>query len=138
MGIYSIFEYLNGTEKIKTEHNKDRSTAMNEPPQCVVAIDIGSSGCGYAFSADYTFCNNPCDVSTYRWFAEVGKFTSLKTPAAILFDSKQEFVSFGYNAQETYITILESNDKNNWYYIEGFKMALYSAVESGEVNVIEM
>ncbi|XP_071143360.1 heat shock 70 kDa protein 12A-like [Mytilus edulis] len=105
---------------------------MNEPPQCVVAIDIGSSGCGYAFSADYTFCNNPCDVSTYRWFAEVGKFTSLKTPAAILFDSKQEFVSFGYNAQEKYITILESSDKNNWYYIEGFKMALYSAVESGE------
>jgi hypothetical protein len=107
-----------------------------KPPQCVVAIDIGSDGCGYAFSADYQFKNTPCDIAVPRWSVEVGSHSSPKPPAAILFDSEKNFVAFGYEAEDKYSNICEANDQNNWHYLEGFKMALYQAVEAGEVSEI--
>jgi hypothetical protein len=67
---------------------------------------------------------------------EVGSHSSPKPPAAILFDSQTNFVAFGYEAQDKYANICEANDQNNWHYLEGFKMALYQAVEAGEVSEI--
>ncbi|XP_052095503.1 heat shock 70 kDa protein 12A-like isoform X1 [Mytilus californianus] len=105
---------------------------MNSAPQCVVAIDIGSDGCGYAFSMDYQFKTNPSDVHVPRWSPSTGSMTSLKAPSAILFDSDKTFSAFGYDAQDRMDEILNSGDQNNWYYVERFKMALYTAVEEGE------
>ncbi|VDI57968.1 Hypothetical predicted protein [Mytilus galloprovincialis] len=105
---------------------------MDSAPHCVVAIDIGSDGCGYAFSMDYQFKTNPCDVHVPRWSPSTGSMTSLKAPAAILFDSDKTFTAFGYDAQDRMDDILSSGDQNNWYYVERFKMALYTAVEEGE------
>ncbi|XP_071139902.1 heat shock 70 kDa protein 12A-like [Mytilus edulis] len=107
-------------------------TQANFVPQCVVALDIGSDGCGYAFSMDYQFKTDLCDIQIPIWSPSTGSMTSLKAPSAILFDSDKKFKAVGFDPQDKIDEILNSGDQNNWYYVECFKMALYNAVEKGE------
>lgn len=94
----------------------------------VAAIDIGSSGSGYAFSFTYEFNINPINVSTYLWSPESGGDGSYKAPSSMLLDCNKKFVAFGHDAEDKYSTICEQNEQNSWYYLKSFKMKLYRAV----------
>lgn len=100
----------------------------------VVAIDFGSSGAGYAFSFAYQYKNNPLDVSTSLWNNGNGPLQS-KVPAVLLFDPNKKFHSFGFEAEDKYEELLNADKAKVWYFLKGFKMQLYSAVNAGEVSI---
>ncbi|XP_063447156.1 heat shock 70 kDa protein 12A-like [Mytilus trossulus] len=97
----------------------------------VAAIDFGSSGAGYAFSFAYQYKNNPLDISTSVWNNGNGPVQT-KVPTVLLFDSRKKFHSFGFEAEDKYEELLNTNKADKWYFLKGFKMQLYSAVNAGE------
>ncbi|VDI32536.1 Hypothetical predicted protein [Mytilus galloprovincialis] len=108
---------------------------MAETKILVVAIDFGSSGAGYAFSFAYQYKNNPLDISTSLWNNGNGPVQA-KIPAVLLFGPDKKFHSFGFEAEDKYEQLLNSNRADQWYFLKGFKMQLYSAVNAGEVFII--
>ncbi|CAG2250410.1 unnamed protein product [Mytilus edulis] len=104
---------------------------MSETKILVVAIDFGSSGAGYAFSFAYQYKNNPLDISTSVWNNGNGPLQA-KIPAVLLFDPDKKFHSFGFEAEDKYEELLNTNKADQWYFLKGFKMQLYSAVNAGE------
>ncbi|CAG2212107.1 unnamed protein product [Mytilus edulis] len=107
---------------------------MSETKILVVAIDFGSSGAGYAFSFAYQYKNNPLDISTSLWNNGNGPLQA-KIPAVLLFDPDKKFHSFGFEAEDKYEELLNTNKADQWYFLKGFKMQLYSAVNAGEVGI---
>ena len=86
----------------------------------VVAIDIGTTFSGYAFSTKH----KPENVRVNRnWAAERG-FASYKTPTCVLFDGDGEFKSFGYDAQEEH-SFLSTEESMEYFYFDRFKMLLH-------------
>ncbi|CAC5402354.1 unnamed protein product [Mytilus coruscus] len=104
---------------------------MAETKILVVAIDFGSSGAGYAFSFAYQYKNNPLDISTSLWNNGNGPLQT-KVPTVLLFDPNKKFHSFGFEAEDKYEELLNANKADQWYFLKGFKMQLYSAVNAGE------
>ncbi|XP_052071121.1 heat shock 70 kDa protein 12B-like [Mytilus californianus] len=104
---------------------------MAETKILVVAIDFGSSGAGYAFSFAYQYKNNPLDISTSVWNNGNGPLQT-KVPTVLLFDPNKKFHSFGFEAEDKYEELLNANKADQWYFLKGFKMQLYSAVNAGE------
>lgn len=85
----------------------------------VVAIDFGTTFSGYAFS----FSQNWGKVYTNHWHG--GSLISHKAPTVLLLDSKAEFVSFGYEAEDKYATQAESGAHKDYYLFQRFKMILH-------------
>jgi len=89
----------------------------------VVAIDFGTTFSGYAFS----FRNDPLNVQTNaNWIAGSEKLISLKTPTCVLVDPNNEFHSFGFEAENKYITLAEENELPGWKLFKQFKMLLHN------------
>ncbi|MEQ2301034.1 hypothetical protein AMECASPLE_031862 [Ameca splendens] len=87
----------------------------------IIAIDFGTTYSGYAFSI--TDSEEETDPRLKYWGEEVGLETS-KTPTCILFDKDEQFVSFGYEAKESYI-LKKSEEARNMLFFDCFKMSLY-------------
>ncbi|XP_048744917.1 heat shock 70 kDa protein 12B-like isoform X2 [Ostrea edulis] len=94
----------------------------------VVAIDFGTTYSGYAFSARGDFSSDPLEnIETNIW--QSGNLVSHKTPTTLLLkhsepDGRQEFVAFGYEAEDIYSHLAEG-ERDGYYYFRRFKMALY-------------
>ncbi|KAM3673713.1 heat shock 70 kDa protein 12A-like [Ammospiza maritima maritima] len=86
----------------------------------VVAIDFGTSYSGYCFS----LASGTDQIRQVYWGAEHGLKTP-KTPTSILFNQKQEFKYFGYDAVMKYKS-LPSSQADSWYFFQNFKMQLYN------------
>ncbi|XP_058719121.1 heat shock 70 kDa protein 12B-like [Poecile atricapillus] len=86
----------------------------------VVAIDFGTSYSGYCFS----LASGTDQIRQVNWGIEHGLKTP-KTPTCILFNQKQEFKYFGYDAVMRYKS-LPSSQADSWYFFENFKMQLYN------------
>ncbi|XP_056245655.1 heat shock 70 kDa protein 12A-like [Seriola aureovittata] len=87
----------------------------------IIAIDFGTAYSGYAFSV------SPREAQTEPILKTWGKkygFDTPKTPTCILFNEKEEFITFGYDAKMAYCKMgkTESQEK---YFFENFKMSLY-------------
>ncbi|XP_075561523.1 heat shock 70 kDa protein 12B [Pelecanus crispus] len=92
----------------------------------VVAIDFGTSYSGYCFS----LASGTDQIRQVYWGTEHGLRTP-KTPTCILFNQKQEFRKFGYDAVMKYKS-LPSSEADKWYFFQNFKMQLYNTkVTSG-------
>ncbi|XP_009473532.1 PREDICTED: heat shock 70 kDa protein 12B-like [Nipponia nippon] len=92
----------------------------------VVAIDFGTAYSGYCFS----LASGTDQIRQVYWGSEHGLKTP-KTPTCILFNQKQEFRKFGYDAVMKYKS-LPSCEADNWYFFQNFKMKLYNPkVSSG-------
>ncbi|NXP25613.1 HS12B protein, partial [Scytalopus superciliaris] len=94
----------------------------------VVAIDFGTSYSGYCFS----LASGTDQIRQVYWGMEHGLKTP-KTPTCILFNQKQEFKNFGYDAVMKYKS-LPSNEADNWYFFQNFKMNLYNTVAGMELK----
>lgn len=96
------------------------------PSLLVAAIDFGTTFFGYAFSFLHEYQKDPLKISTPSWTAGSGGLVSLKTSTCVLFDSKQTFHSFGYEAEEKYSNLALDDKHHDWYYFSRFKMMLYN------------
>ncbi|XP_041907004.1 heat shock 70 kDa protein 12B-like isoform X1 [Corvus kubaryi] len=86
----------------------------------VVAIDFGTSYSGYC----YSLASGTDQIRQVYWGTEHGLRTP-KTPTCILFNQKQEFKYFGYDAVMKYKN-LPSSQADSWYFFQNFKMQLYN------------
>ncbi|MED6233915.1 hypothetical protein ATANTOWER_019014 [Ataeniobius toweri] len=87
----------------------------------IIAIDFGTAYSGYAFS----ITSREEDIDPYLkvWGEGVGLETP-KTPTCILFDEQEEFISFGYEAKEKYLS-KKGQEARDKFLFDCFKMALY-------------
>jgi len=96
----------------------------------VAAIDFGTTYSGFAYCTkhdnnDYLKRKDLENVKLYchHWSAE--GWMNYKAPTCVLFDSKQNFHSFGYEARAYYENNPDKQDFTKWFYFEHFKMMLY-------------
>ena len=93
-----------------------------------VAIDIGTTGTGYAYSSVDDFRSNHLDVTfNNRWTDEYQGLLALKTPTCLLLDPALKFHAFGYEAEDKYADLAAKELHNDWYYFERFKLQLYKS-----------
>ena len=89
----------------------------------VVAFDFGTTFSGYAFS----FRDDPLKVQANNyWVAGSLRLMSLKTPTCVLLDPNDEFHSFGFAAENKYISLAEDQKNKGWKLFRQFKMLLHS------------
>ena len=51
---------------------------------------------------------------------------SWKTPTTVLLNPEQTFDSFGYEAENNYIDLVNEEMEEGWYYFKRFKMLLHN------------
>nr|CAD7452000.1 unnamed protein product [Timema tahoe] len=95
------------------------------PPQhqfVVVAIDIGTTYSGYAFS----FTRDPeLHIHMMRkWEGGDPGLNNQKTPTTLLLTPEGHFHSFGCAARD-YFNDLDSCEARHWYFLDKFKMTLH-------------
>lgn len=87
--------------------------------QIVVAIDIGSTHSGYAFSLK----NDWRKVFTRMWVC--GSLVTPKAPTCLLL--KDDFTKsyFGYEAEDKYADLKSDDSHHNYYIFQRFKMIIH-------------
>ena len=87
-----------------------------------IAIDFGTTYSGYAFS----FKTDPNDIKMNKnWGGNIG-FQSYKTPTSVLLDSDCNLQAFGYEAEEHYGNLDDTEQSpDNCAMFQKFKMALH-------------
>ncbi|CAN8211474.1 unnamed protein product [Coccothraustes coccothraustes] len=95
----------------------------------VVAIDFGTSYSGYCFS----LASGTDQIRQVYWGAEHGLKTP-KTPTSILFNQKQEFKYFGYDAVMKYKS-MNPKEADSWYFFQNFKMQLYNTNVTADMKL---
>lgn len=83
----------------------------------MVAIKVGYAFSGYAYSFHEDFTQNPLKIGTCSWHSS-GRYTALKTSSAILCRPDGTFHSFGYSAEDHYISLGEEADR--WFLFKTF------------------
>ncbi|CAG2184710.1 unnamed protein product [Mytilus edulis] len=92
----------------------------------VVAIDIGTTYSGYAFSFGHEYKSNPLTITYHSW----PDGPSYKTPTCVLLTPEKEFYSFGREAEDKYKNLAEIEDHKDWYFVTRFKMLLMGKRET--------
>ncbi|XP_052761061.1 heat shock 70 kDa protein 12B-like [Mya arenaria] len=91
----------------------------------VAAFDFGTTYSGYAFS----FRDDPTKIQTnHNWYASGGssQLVSLKTPTSVLLNPKGKFDSFGFEAENKYVSLAFDDKHEGWRLFRRFKMVLHS------------
>lgn len=113
---------------------------MDSDKLFVAAFDFGSTHSGYAFSAR----SSPNSIVTSKW--EHNGLLFHKAPTSVLVNKKNEFVAFGFDAEDKYIMNMENsfwdsddsdeetNDVNR--YFNRFKMALHNEVNNNWLRFV--
>ncbi|XP_064603037.1 heat shock 70 kDa protein 12A-like isoform X2 [Liolophura sinensis] len=96
-------------------------------PLLVVAIDMGTTYSGYAFSFQHEFLANKLKITTNKVWQDGYNHlhTSYKTPTSVLIDPEWQFHSFGYEAEAKYSDLTKNKGEKNWLLFRRFKMNLY-------------
>lgn len=95
------------------------------PPSVVVAIDLGTTFSGYAFSTAKDFKKDPAIVYANQIWTGTNQ-VNVKCPTCILLDQKKDCIAFGFEAKEKFKEVLKNKEQNEYYFFEKFKMNLYS------------
>ena len=109
-------------EKTKRPIQVSESNSSDEW-DVVVAIDIGTSFSGYAYSDKKEIKNN--NINLNIWNANTTVSQTSKAPTVVLLDKNKEFDSFGYEAEENYAGHVEKKTHMECYRFRNFKMRLY-------------
>ncbi|XP_064601146.1 heat shock 70 kDa protein 12B-like [Liolophura sinensis] len=109
----------------------NRVTMAQSKPLLVVAIDIGTTYSGYAFSFQHEFLADKLKITTNKVWSDGDNHlqTSYKTPTSVLFDPYGHFHSFGYEAETKYSQVAKNKEEKNWLLFRRFKMSLYKSEE---------
>uniref|UniRef100_A0A8B9JBY4 Heat shock 70 kDa protein 12A n=1 Tax=Astyanax mexicanus TaxID=7994 RepID=A0A8B9JBY4_ASTMX len=84
-----------------------------------IAVDFGTAFSGYCFKFAVSE-----KIQQPVWGKELGLETP-KTPTSILFDEKETFLKFGYDAVMTYTRQTQKGKAKELYFFDNFKMELY-------------
>ncbi|XP_064601437.1 heat shock 70 kDa protein 12A-like [Liolophura sinensis] len=97
-------------------------------PLLVVAIDMGTTYSGYAFSFQHEFLADKLKITTNKvWQDGYNQLhTSYKTPTSVLIDPEWQFHSFGYEAEAKYSELARASKQKQWLLFRRFKMTLYT------------
>ncbi|XP_063415832.1 heat shock 70 kDa protein 12A-like [Mytilus trossulus] len=109
------------------------SSTINARYRYSAAIDIGSSYSGYAYSSNDDYTQEPTKINTNLWSGS--KLLSLKAPTALLLDSSQEFVAFGYEAENMYSELVSEGEHEDYYYFHSFKMILHQKRITADIKI---
>ncbi|KAK3097633.1 hypothetical protein FSP39_011566 [Pinctada imbricata] len=90
-----------------------------------VAIDFGTTYSGYAFSTKGDFEIDPTKIYANEDWPAGNIGFSRKTPTVLLLDSNQEFVAFGFEAEQMYNQLAVDQEHEEYYYFRRFKMKLH-------------
>lgn len=92
----------------------------------MAAIDIGTSYSGYAYSTVKAYQTDHLDITCNQSWSSRGKQVILsKTPSCILMTTGKELVSFGYDAEKEYESIIAEGNEESYYFFDKFKMSLH-------------
>ena len=91
----------------------------------VAAIDFGTTYSGWAYSARMDFVKDPTRVFLKQWTDPTSTMIYNKTSTCILFDEKEKFSRFGFEAEAKYLDLAFENKHNSWYFFRRFKMCLF-------------
>ena len=86
----------------------------------VVAIDVGTTYSGYAFS----FRNKPSEVTVVNWENHASNGFSYKAPSVLLLNQTYQFVAFGYEAEKQYSDIITKEPTDQYLFVKNFKTEL--------------
>lgn len=86
----------------------------------VVAIDVGTTYSGYAFS----FRNKPSEVTVVNWENHANNGFSYKAPSVLLLNQTYQFVAFGYEAEKQYSDIITREPTDQYLFVKNFKTEL--------------
>lgn len=105
----------------------------------VVAIDFGTTYSGYAFSLGVEFASQPTKISSNKPWAASQGLVSHKTPTSVLLKPDKSFYKFGYEAEDKYNDLAQSEteDFRDYYYFRRFKMMLHSRKNLQRETIIE-
>lgn len=91
----------------------------------VVAIDIGTTYSGFAFS----FQHNPLDFYfNNQWYSEHGGMVSKKTSTSLLLNSDETLHLFGFEAEDKYASLAQDKKHHDFLFFRKFKMDLHFKV----------
>ena len=111
-------------------------TSLTDDYLFVVAIDIGTTYSGYAFSSRDDFKKDPLKiVANQAWNGGSLRHLSLKTPTCLLLDDNEEFVSFGYEAENKYSDFIIDGKRNEYFFFQRFKMQFYKLMVNNLFNL---
>jgi hypothetical protein len=88
----------------------------------VAAIDLGTTYSGYAYSFRY---NQEVVHINQAWNAGTQRLISQKTPTCLLLNAKEEFHSFGFDAENKFAELADDDEHGDWLLFRQFKMLLY-------------
>lgn len=90
----------------------------------VAAIDFGTTHSGYAYSFKHDYKKDPLKISTKSadWTAVSSGLVSVKVPTCVLLSPRQEFMAFGYEAEDLYLELALDEKHYGYYFFKGFKM----------------
>lgn len=91
----------------------------------VAAIDFGTTYSGYAYSFRDEYRRDPLKIYANSDWSDGSGLVTLKAPTVVLFDPRGQFHSFGYDAENKYTQLSESDDHKEWKYFRRFKMELH-------------
>ena len=93
-----------------------------EPVAVVVAIDFGTTYSGFA----YSLAESQSDIVIHKWnpISADKANTSLKTPTSLLLDRENNFMAFGYEAEDMYKEMAEDGKHEDIRFFNHFKMQL--------------
>lgn len=113
-------------KKIMVEEEKCPNKSLSQCSDVwdvVVAIDIGTSFSGYAYSDKKEIKNKKIHLNT--WNANTTVSQTSKAPTVVLLNENKDFNSFGYEAEDKYAEYIAKTTHNACYRFKNFKMILY-------------
>lgn len=87
------------------------------------AIDIGITFSGYAYALKDDHMRDPFRITTSKWMGN--SLLTSKGPTCVLLSPRQEFMAFGYEAENMYSKLILDEKHFDYYFFEGFIMSLY-------------
>ncbi|XP_052085225.1 uncharacterized protein LOC127722391 [Mytilus californianus] len=107
---------------------------MNRP-LIVVGVNKSKIYSGYTFSTISHFEENPNLVKSFSWKSEKFCRLSLETPTSILLNAEKSFESFGYEAEDQYMSLTEEMKESNVYFFQHFLCQTKCYRKNGEMLV---
>lgn len=89
----------------------------------VVALDIGTSYSGYAYSDKKEIKRD--EINLNEWSGNFTHDKKAKAPTVVLLNKDKSFNSFGYDAEEQYADMVQQKEHQSCYRFCNFKMELY-------------
>lgn len=110
---------------------------MDRTALLVVAMRIGDLYSGHTFSTLAGFNDNPMNVTCYgRCKSQYLNQHQLQTPTSILLNAERGFVSFGYEAEDNYLSLYVNKKESDVYFFQNFACPLKWYEETnGEIFV---